>query len=142
MFAHHSTAAVVVQVHQRPSVFHHVFPSVHEGLGKLDAVVDVVAASAPVERAPGVGVSAALVAVTVADLKLPLAAGPGDGVDHPGRGDGVDERRLSAAWVQRKMETSCRVISPLENGNVLTLATALLLSYSTIQRREQRRWMV
>lgn len=66
--AHHPTTAVVVQVHQGASVFHHLLPSVYERLGKLYAVVDVVAASAPVERAPGVAVPATLVAVAVTDL--------------------------------------------------------------------------
>lgn len=80
--AHHSTTSVVVQVHQCTSIFHHLLSSIYEGLGKLNAVVNIVAASTPVESAPDVSVSSTLLVVTVADLKLPLTAGPGNGIDH------------------------------------------------------------
>ena len=71
-----------MQVHHRPSVLAHPLSSVHEGLCEFDAVVDVIAAAAPVEVAPVVAGSPSLVAIAVADLQLPLTAGPGDGVHH------------------------------------------------------------
>lgn len=79
---HHPSTPVVVQVHHRTGVFHIPIPSVHKVFGELYAVVDVVAASAPVKVTPFVAGSPALVAVAAADLQLPLTAGPGDGVDH------------------------------------------------------------
>ena len=82
--AHHPPAAVIVQVHQRPRVFDLLLLGVHEGLGELDAVVDVVAAAAPVKVAPVVAGPAPLVGVAVARLELPLAAGSGNGIDHSG----------------------------------------------------------
>lgn len=94
-----------MQVHQRPGVFHHPLSGVDERLGEFGAVVDVVAASPPVEIAPVVAGSPSLVAVAVADLQLPLTAGPGNGVDHSRRRDGVHERRLAAACVRGKSET-------------------------------------
>lgn len=80
--AHHPSAPVVVQIHQRAGVLHHFFPRVHERLCNFDAIVDVVAAPAPVEAARGVARSAVLLGVAVAALQLPLAAGPGNGIDH------------------------------------------------------------
>lgn len=98
---HHPTTAVVVQVHQRTGIFAHPLPGIHKGLGKLDAVIDVVAASTPVETSLVVTGLAALVAVTAADLELPLTAGPGDGIDHTGRGDRVHECCFSATWTRQ-----------------------------------------
>lgn len=71
-----------MQVHHRTSVLPHPFSSVHEGLCKFDAVVDIIAAATPVEVAPVVTGSPSLMAVAVADLQLPLTAGPGDGIHH------------------------------------------------------------
>ena len=109
--SHHATAAVVVQVHERPRVLHHPLPGVHKVLGELDAVVDVIAAAAPVKVPLLVAGSAPLLAVTAADLQLALAAGLGDGVHHACRRDGVHKRRLPAACVdaQREREHSCEV---------------------------------
>lgn len=71
-----------MQVHQRSSVFHHPLSSVDEGLGKLYAVVNVVTAATPVKTALVITRLPTFVAVAVADLKVPLTAGPGDGVDY------------------------------------------------------------
>lgn len=70
-----------MQVHQRSSVFHHPLSSVDKGLGKLDAIVNVVAAAPPVKDALVITRLPTFVAVAVADFKIPLTAGPGDGVD-------------------------------------------------------------
>lgn len=64
----HTTAPVVVKVHQCTSIFHHPLSSIYEGLGKFYAVVDVVATSAPVEIASVIAGSPSFMAVTVADL--------------------------------------------------------------------------
>lgn len=88
-----------MEVHHSAGVLHHQLSGVHKVLGKFDAEFDVVAAAAPVETASFVAGLASLFAVAAAVLQLPLAAGPGNGVDHSSRGDGVHERCLSAAWV-------------------------------------------
>ena len=93
-----SATAVVVQVHERPRISGRLFLCVYEGLGKLDPVVDVVAAASPVKLSPLVAGPPALVGVTVARLEFPLAAGAGQSVDHARRGDGVHERSFAAAW--------------------------------------------
>lgn len=94
---HHPPAAVVVQVHQCPGILHFFLLGIHKGFGKADPIVDVVAAAAPVELPALVLGATPLERVTAADLEVPLAARPRDGVDHPGRGDGVDEGGLPAA---------------------------------------------
>lgn len=94
---HHPPTAVVVQVHQCPGILHLFLLGIHEGFGEADPVVDVVAAAAPVELPALVLGAAPLERVTAAHLEVPLAAGPRDGIDHPGRGDGVDEGGLPAA---------------------------------------------
>lgn len=94
---HHPPAAVVVQVHQGPGILHFFLLGIHKGFGKADPVVDVVAAAAPVELPALVLGAAPLERVTAADLEVPLAARPRDGIDHPGRGDGVDKGGLPAA---------------------------------------------
>lgn len=66
--AHHAPTSVVVQIHQCTSIFHHHFSSVYEGLCKFYAIVDVVAASAPVKIASVVERLPLLVAVAVAAL--------------------------------------------------------------------------
>lgn len=83
--AHHPTTPVIVQIYQCPSIFHHVLRSIYEGLSKLHAIVDIVAASAPLKLRPPLDfilLLPTLVAVTAAHLKIPLTAGPGDGIDH------------------------------------------------------------
>lgn len=97
--AHHSPTAVVVKVHHSAGVLHHQLLGVHEVLGKFDAEFDVVTAAAPVEAASVVAGLTSLSAVAAAVLQLPLAAGPGNGIDYTSRGDGVHKRCLSAAWV-------------------------------------------
>lgn len=71
-----------MQVHQGSSIFHHPLTGVDESFGKFYAIVDVVAASAPVKIAFVVTVSPSFLTVTGADLHFPLTAGPGNGVDH------------------------------------------------------------
>lgn len=88
-----------MKVHHGAGVFHHQLLGVDEVLGEFDAKFDVVAAAAPVEAASVVAGLASLFAVAAAVLQLPLAAGPGNGVDHSSRGDGIHKRCLSAAWV-------------------------------------------
>lgn len=97
--AHHSPTAVVVKVHHGAGIFHHQLLGVHKVLGEFNAKLDVVAAAAPVEAASVVARIASLPAVAAAVLQLPLAAGPGNGIDHSSGGDGVHERCLSTAWV-------------------------------------------
>lgn len=80
--AHHPTTPVIVQIHLCTSIFPHLLPSIYEGLSKLYAIVDIVAASTPVETAIFVTVLPTLVAVTIAAVKFPLTAGPGDGINH------------------------------------------------------------
>lgn len=96
-FTHHPPAAVVMQVHQCPGVLHFLLLGIHKGFGKPDAIVDVVAAATPVELPALVLGAAPLERVAAAGLQVPLAAGSGDGIDHPRRGDGVDEGGLPAA---------------------------------------------
>ena len=138
-----------MQVHQCAGVFHHPLPGVYERFGKLYAVVDVVAAPPPVKTPPVIARPSTLVAVAVADLELPHAAGPGDGVDHARRGDGVHERRLLAAWahgnerfdqIMLKKEdlfvlafiTSAKavVFSPLSVGLLVCLPAVLRKNYT------------
>lgn len=92
-----STAAIVVEVHEGSSISDGPLPGIYEGFGKLDAIVDVIAAAAPVELPPVVLGPPAFVGVTVAVLELPLAAGPRERVHNSRRGDGVDEGRFAAA---------------------------------------------
>lgn len=109
---HHSSATIVVQIHECPGVLHHPLSGVNKGLGKFDAIVDVVTASAPVEVAPLVAGLAALVPVTIADLDVALTARPGDGVDHSGRRDGVHKCCFSAALVRRGTSgTKCSIFT-------------------------------
>lgn len=107
--SHRSAAAVVVQVHERPSVSARLLFGVDEGFGKVDPVVDVVAAAAPVELAFLVLFPPSLVRVAVARLELPLAAGAGQCVHHARRGDGVDEGRFATAWECRAGKKELRV---------------------------------
>lgn len=88
-----------MKVHHGASVFHHQLLGVDKVLGKFDAKFDVVAAATPVEATSVVTGLPSLFSVAAAVLQLPLAAGPGNGVDHSSRGDGVYKRCLSAAWV-------------------------------------------
>lgn len=115
--AHHPPTAVVVKIHQGTGVFHHPLLGIYKGLCEFNAEVDVVAASAPVEGASVVARLPSLVAVTVADLQLPLAAGPGNGVDHSSGRDGVHKRCLSTAWVAQGKEVLQR--TPLGNDLLL-----------------------
>ena len=117
-----------MQVHQCAGVFHHPLSGVYERFGKLYAVVDVVAAPPPVKTPPVVARPSTLVAVAVADLELPHAAGPGDGVDHARRGDGVHERRLLAAWAHGN-ERFDQIMLKKEDLFVLAFSTSAQSSY-------------
>lgn len=88
---HHSAAAVIVQIHERSGIFHHPLPGIHKGFGKLDTVVDIVTAAAPVEVALLVARPASPVGVAAADFKLALTARSCNGVDDARRGNGVNE---------------------------------------------------
>lgn len=92
-----SAAAIVVKVHKRSSISDRPFPGVYEGFSELDAIVDIIAAAAPVELPPVVLEPPTFVRVAVAVLELPLAAGPRERINDSRRGDGVDKRRFSAA---------------------------------------------
>lgn len=69
-----------MQIHEGTGISHHPLLGINESLGKLNAVVDVVAASAPVKSALFVGGLAALVTVTATDLQVSLTTCSGDGV--------------------------------------------------------------
>lgn len=92
-----SAAAIVVKVHERSSISDRPFPGIYEGFSELDAIVDVIAAAAPVELPPAVLGPPTFVRVAVAVLQLPLAAGPRERIHDPRRGDGVDKRCFAAA---------------------------------------------
>lgn len=70
-----SATAVVVEVHECPRVPTRPFFGVYEGFRKLNPIVDVVAAAAPVELPSLVPVPSSLVRVAVTRLQLPLATG-------------------------------------------------------------------
>lgn len=82
LYPHHSATAVVVKVHQSSSIFYHPLLGVYKGLGKLDAIVDIVTTATPVKVTHFVSGFPPLVGVTAADLELPLAACSGDGIDY------------------------------------------------------------
>lgn len=108
--AHHPPTAVVMKIHQSTGVFHHPLLGINKGPCEFNAEVDVVAAPAPVEGASVVARLPSLITVTVADLQLPLAAGPGNGVDHSSGRDGVHKRCLSTAWVALGKEVLQRTL--------------------------------
>lgn len=85
-----------MQIHERSGVFHHPLPGIHERFGKLDTIVDIVTAAAPVKVALLVARPASPVGVAAADLKLALTARSCNGVDDTRRGDRVNESSLPA----------------------------------------------
>jgi len=91
---HLPSSSVVVKVHQRSRVFSFPFLGVHEGSGKFNAVVNVIAAATPVEVALGVLGRAFLLGIAGAGFQLPLAACPGDGKNNSSGGDGVYKSRF------------------------------------------------
>lgn len=93
-----ASGSVVVQVHEGPSVPLLPLLGVHKGLAEAHGVVHVVAAAAPAEGALGVPRRALPGGVAGAGVQLALAAGACQRVDHAGRGEGVHEGHLSAAW--------------------------------------------
>lgn len=108
---HLPSCAVVVEVHQRPGVLPFPLLGIHEGPGELNAIVDVVAAAAPVKAALAVLGRALLLRVTGAGLQLSLAARPCDGKHNASRGDGVDERGLPAACNKKQALDMAVVLS-------------------------------
>lgn len=87
-----------MKVHECSSISDCPFPGVYEGFSEFDAIVDVIAAAAPVELPPVVLGPPTFVWVAVAVLELPLAAGPRECIHDSCRGDGVDKCRFAAAW--------------------------------------------
>lgn len=89
--------AVVVEVHERPGVPDDFLARVDEEPREVAAVLDVVAAAAPVEVASTVAPLADLRRVAGAALQLALAARTRYGVHDGGRGEGVHDSRLSTS---------------------------------------------
>lgn len=98
MDTHLPSSPVVVQVHQRSCIFAFPLFGIHEGPGEFNAVVNVIAAAAPVEMALAVLRWAFLLGITGAGFQLSLATCPRDSKNYPGGGDGVDKSRFPTAW--------------------------------------------
>lgn len=82
MLTHCSATAVVVEVHECPSISDGPLFGIDESFGKLNPVVYVVAAATPVKLSSVIARSAALVRIAVARLQLPLTAGSGKRIHH------------------------------------------------------------
>lgn len=94
MDTHLPSSSVVVKVHQRSCIFSFPFFGIHEGSGKFNAVVDVIAAATPVKMALAVLGRAFLLGIAGAGFQLPLATCPGDGKNNPSGGDGMYKSRF------------------------------------------------
>lgn len=137
---HLPSCTVVVEVHQRPGVLPFPFLGIHEGPGELNAIVNVVAAAAPVEAALVVLGRALLLGVTGAGLQLSLAARPRDGKHNASGGDGVDERGLPAACNKKQALYVAAALSVSSRPTSRPDSPACVLSYTlnwagTTQRR-------
>lgn len=70
-----SATAIVVEVHEGPSISYSSLFGIYEGFGKLYPIVNVITAATPVKLASRVASSSSFVRITVTYLQLPLAAG-------------------------------------------------------------------
>lgn len=91
-----------MQVHQPARVLLNL-PGIHEAPREFHAVLDVGRAAPPLPGLLVVVVKALLLLVASALAEVALAAGFGHCVSHPGRHDGVGERRLPAAWKEENL---------------------------------------
>lgn len=74
---HCSATAVVVEVHECPTIPDGSLFGINEGFGKFDPIVDIITASTPVKVSFSVVSSPPPEGVAVTQLELPLAAGTG-----------------------------------------------------------------